>query len=56
VAGSFIGPGYPDLVSPLGQPVRRSAAGALLAFFKLTYEQGEELRDRLFGQVLIELT
>jgi hypothetical protein len=31
-----------------------SAAGTLLAVFKLAYEQGEELWDRLFGQVLIE--
>ena len=33
-----------------------SAVGALLAVFQLAYEQGEELWDRLLGQVLIEPT
>jgi hypothetical protein len=33
-----------------------SAVGALLVVFKLANEQGEEVRDRLFGQVLIERT
>src|SRR5215218_6473219 len=56
VAGSFIGRGYPDLVAPPCEPSCRSAVDALLADFKLANKQGEEVRDRLFGQVLIEPT
>src|SRR3954452_21280132 len=35
-------------------PLHGLPAGALLALFKLAYEQGQEVWDRLFGQVLIE--